>query len=140
MDTTFWQRQLDAFIAAPLPSLFFLALGAIGAWWLSSTTWKARLAAAHERVGVLQERLTLAAEQVQLAEKARQQLEADLAKIQQRDDTTALIDIRATRETADRTLSAFRYWTNNLKDVLMTPGSPQKLEMMPIVNKRPKIS
>jgi hypothetical protein len=91
-------------------------------------------------VGVLQERLTLAAEQVQLAEKARQQLEADLAKIQQRDDTTALIDIRATRETADRTLSAFRYWTNNLKDVLMTPGGPQKLEMMPIVNKRPKIS
>ena len=78
MNTAFWQRQLDAFLAAPLPSLVFLALGAIAAWWLSSTIWKARLAAAHERVSVFEERLKLAAEQSQRSKAAAETLQTEL--------------------------------------------------------------
>jgi hypothetical protein len=78
MNTAFWQRQLDAFLAAPLPSLVFLALGAIAAWWLSSTIWKARLAAAHERLSVFEERLKLAAEQSQRSKVAAETLQTEL--------------------------------------------------------------
>ena len=78
MNTAFWQRQLDAFVAAPLPSLVFLALGAIAAWWLSSMIWKARLAAAHERVSVFEERLKLAAEQSQRNKVAAETLQTEL--------------------------------------------------------------
>jgi hypothetical protein len=78
MNTVFWQRQLDALIAAPLPSLIFLALGAVAAWWLSSTMWKARLAAAHERIGSIEERLKLAAEQALRSKAMAEQLGAEL--------------------------------------------------------------
>src|SRR4029450_1363536 len=78
MNTAFWQRQLHAFLAAPLPSLVFLALGAIAAWWLSSTIWKARLAAAHERLTVFEERLKLAAEQSKRSKVAAETLQTEL--------------------------------------------------------------
>src|SRR4051812_33274820 len=59
MDAAFWQKQLDAFLAAPMPSLVFLALGAIAAWWLRGTVMQGELSAARERVTVVEERCGL---------------------------------------------------------------------------------
>jgi len=84
MDTAFWQRQLDMLLAAPLPSLIFLALGAIAAWWLSSTVWRGRLDAAHERVAALEERLRLAAEQARQSKEVAEKLQGELQEFQRR--------------------------------------------------------
>lgn len=137
MDAAFWQKQLDAFLAAPMPSLVFLALGAIAAWWLRGTVMQGELSAARERVTVVEERLRLAAEQVQLAEKVRQQLETDLAKLERHgNETLGLIDIRTTRETADRAVTAFGNLADKMKEVLVGPGN-HEMDLIPIMNKRP---
>jgi hypothetical protein len=64
MDTAFWQKQLDAFLAAPLASLIFLAVGAVCAWWFRGTTvqsqiegGKAQSESHKAQIAVLEERL-----------------------------------------------------------------------------------
>jgi hypothetical protein len=87
-----------------------------------------------ERASVLEERLQLALEQVQLAEKVRLQLEADLSKLQLRPGVVDLIDIKATKETADRAVGAFGYLADKLREVLMAPGD-HHIDIIPVIKK-----
>jgi hypothetical protein len=82
MDTDFWKRQLDALLSAPVPTLFFLAVGAIAAWWLRGSVDKGEINGLRARVNVLEERLRLAADQAQTAVEAKERLAADLEKLQ----------------------------------------------------------
>ena len=112
MNTAFWQRQLDAFLAAPLPSLVFLALGAIAAWWLCSTIWKARLAAAHERVSVFEERLKLAAEQSQRSKAAAETLQTELQGFRNRMQGRVIL---SPQEVEEGTTTALTYVARLIK-------------------------
>jgi len=112
MDATFWQRQLDTFLAAPLPSLVFLALGAIAARWLSSTVWKARLAAAHERVVTLEERLRLAAEQARQSKEVAEKLLAELERFRTRTQKRIIL---SPQDVVDGTTTAMTYVARIIK-------------------------
>jgi hypothetical protein len=112
MDTAFWQRQLDALLAAPLPSLIFLALGTIATWWLSSTIWKARLAAAHERVGALEERLRLVAEQARQSKEVAEKLLAELEGFRMRTQERTIL---SPQEVVDGTTRAMTYVARIIK-------------------------
>jgi tetratricopeptide (TPR) repeat protein len=67
VDPGFLKTQWDAFSNAPVPAMLFLALGAMGAWWLKSTVAKGQIEALKEKRAVAEERARLAADKVQPA-------------------------------------------------------------------------
>ena len=105
MDTDFWQHQLDAFLAAPMPSLIFLAVRAIAASWLSSTIWQARWAAAEERAHVAQERLNFAAEQTRQGKELAEQLRAELENFRAKTQNRMLVSPREVEDGATKALT-----------------------------------
>lgn len=83
MDATFWQRQLEAFYNAPIACAFFLAIGAIAAWWFRGTTMSGERNGLKAQISVLEERLRLAAEKVEQRDEAKGRLESDLNKLEE---------------------------------------------------------
>lgn len=123
MDTAFWQRQLDAFLAAPLASLIFLAVGAVSSWWLRGTIVRGEVSGLRERVAVLEERLRLASEQAKLLSDAREQLQTDLEKMREqiyRDEPTAAVE--ATRTKAARASELIGRVAEGVTKALILPG------------------
>ena len=100
-DPAFWQRQLDAFTAAPVPFVIALALGAGGAWWLRGTVVQGEVTGLRERNAVLEERLRLGAEKVQQRDEALEKLRADLARLEE-----AAKSSKASKEFVDASVAA----------------------------------
>jgi septal ring factor EnvC (AmiA/AmiB activator) len=89
MDANFWMRQWGAFLAAPVPTLLFLALGAIAAWWFRGAMDDGEIRGLKAQVQALEERLRLAADRAQQLTDTKQQIEADLQKLQEQIETGA---------------------------------------------------
>ena len=64
LDPNFWTRQWEAFLSAPAASIILLVIGCVVTWWVHRKIYG-------ERIGVLEQRLSLAREQMQIALEAK---------------------------------------------------------------------
>jgi hypothetical protein len=89
MDTAFWQQQWNAFLAAPVVSLFFLAIGASAAWWFRGMTSSGATDGLREHIAVLEERLQLAGDKVAARDDAMDKLKGEIKQLQDKIDAQA---------------------------------------------------
>jgi hypothetical protein len=115
MGTDFWLRQWQAFTQAPVACLFFVALGAVAAWWLRKSVdqgkaegLEAQNQGLREQINAWEQRLKLASEQEQAAIKARQAAEKNLATLD------AQIKRRAPIAEMDTTITAAKMYTADI--------------------------
>jgi len=59
------QRQLDALLSAPVPTILSAAAVAVGAWWLKGTVDKGQIEGLQQKNAALDERVRLAADKAQ---------------------------------------------------------------------------
>jgi hypothetical protein len=122
MDGDFWKRQWDVFLSAPVPSLFFLAIGAIAAWWFRGTVGRGEINELNARIAALEERLRLAADRVQQAADAKERLEADLQKLGEQIDAGASTRaLEMTTLSAESNLVLLNKWENETRAALGQP-------------------
>src|SRR4051794_24541485 len=129
MDLSFWQKQLDALIAAPLPCLMFLALGLIAAWWFRGSVMRGEVNALRERNTVLEERQRLAAEQSQHSKEEAEKLRVELEKLRGR------ITSKASRHELEESVSAASTFISGLINRERQVGETLRADL-PIVRPR----
>ena len=146
-DPAFWERQYTAFQNAPVACLIFLTLGAAVAWWFRNTVSEGKVAGLRERVAVLDERLKLAAEQVQQSKLDGEKLIDELQKLRKRAQGKSVIHANELAQAATSVLTDLARLIKRDHDLEQTldlyipimAGKPADKgnEFIPIMNKPP---
>ena len=146
-DPAFWERQYTAFQNAPVACLIFLTLGAAVAWWFRNTVSEGKVAGLRERVAVLDERLKLAAEQVQQSKLDGEKLIDELQKLRKRAQGKSVIHANELEQAATSVLTDLARLIKRDHDLEQTldlyipimAGKPADKgnEFIPIMNKPP---
>jgi hypothetical protein len=146
-DPAFWERQYTAFQNAPVACLIFLTLGAAVAWWFRNTVSEGKVAGLRERVAVLDERLKLAAEQVQQSKLDGEKLIAELQELHKRTQGKSVIQAKELEQAATSVLTDLARLIERNHDleqtldvyipILAGKRSDNGIEFIPIMNKPP---
>jgi DNA-binding PucR family transcriptional regulator len=127
--------------------LIFLTLGAAVAWWFRSTVSEGKIAGLRERVAVLDERLKLAAEQVQQSKLDGEKLIAELQELHKRAQGKSVIQAKELEQAATSVLTDLARLIERNHDleqtldvyipILAGKRSDNGIEFIPIMNKPP---
>jgi hypothetical protein len=103
MDTDFWKRQWDTFLAAPVPTLFFFAFGLMIAWWFRGRTDDGEIRGLKAQIGAMEERLRLATDRAQQLTDVKRQLEDDFRELRAQIDAGAPTQLLETTASSAQT-------------------------------------
>jgi hypothetical protein len=122
MDTAFWQQQWNAFVSAPVVSIFFLVIGAGAAWWFRGATMSGERDGLKARIDALEERLRLAADKLAEREESKSRLENDLKRLREQIEAGASTkDIATTAASANAQLGIIGEQDDWLRSHLAPP-------------------
>lgn len=122
MDATFWQKQWDAFIAAPIASLIFLVVGAVAAWWFRGKTMGGERDALKAHIASLEERHRLAMDKMEEREAEKTRLEDELKKLREQIATNAPKQtLQTTSQMATAALARLSEFDDEMADFLGPP-------------------
>jgi hypothetical protein len=138
MNLEFLQKQWEAFLSAPVPTVLFLALGAIAAWWLRGAIDKGETEGLRGKVDALEERLRLAGDKAQLAAEAKERAEADVRRLREQFDAGASKQaLETTFSSAQTNLALLTKWEQETIAVLgpdMAPSGSRSKTLDPTIS------